>query len=272
MTSLPILGAAMPLDAVEAHRDWLLSAPRDLELQDFITADVLNGDWQPLVDRARRLTDGMEGRLGIHGPFWGLNFANPDPEIRAIITRRMEQGLAVCAALGATQMVIHSPYSTWDHNNLDNLPGEAEALVDRVHLALDGPVKRAEDLGVTMVLENIEDKDPDARVRLAESFASPAVAVSVDTGHAHYAHGSTGAPPVDYYIRRAGALLQHVHLQDADGHADRHWHIGHGTIRWAAVFRALAPLAQKPRLIMELRDKSGILSSAAWLKEQGLAQ
>ncbi|MCR8549191.1 sugar phosphate isomerase/epimerase [Salipiger sp. P9] len=270
--SLPTLGAAMPLDTLETHRDWLIADQRDLELQDFITAEVLKGDWAPLVDRALALLDGYEGRLGIHGPFWGLSLANPDPDLRAVVTQRMDQGLAVCAALGATQMVIHSPYSTWMYNNLDNMPNARQDVVDLVHATLDPVIARAEDTGVTMVLENIEDKDADIRCDLARSFDSPAVKVSIDTGHAHYAHGTTGAHPVDFFVHRAGDLLEHIHLQDADGHADRHWAIGKGTVNWHAVFAALARLNSKPRLIMELRDKSGILPSAAYLEELGLAR
>lgn len=262
----------MPLDAVETHRDWLIQEPRDLELQDFINADVLNGDWRAPVDRALKLLDGYQGRLGIHGPFWGLHLANPDPDIRTIVTRRIGQGLDVCEALGASQMVIHSPYSTWDYNNLDNLPGARDRVLALVHETLDPLVGRANASGVTMVLENIEDKDPGARCDLAETFDSAAVAVSVDTGHAHYAHGTTGAPPVDYYISRAGAALRHVHLQDADGYADRHWAIGKGTVNWSAVFAALAPLGDRPRLIIELRDKADILPSASYLQDLGLAR
>lgn len=272
MTSLPVLGAAMPLDTLETHRDWLIADQRDLELQDFISADVLNGDWQPLVDRARTLLVGYSGRLGIHGPFWGLNIANPDPDLRALVTKRMDQGLAVCEALGATQMVIHSPYTTWMYNNLDNLPDQRQKVLDLTHQTLDPIIARAEDANVTMVIENIEDKDPEARRELALSFDSPAVQVSIDTGHAHYAHGTTGAPPVDYYVTSAGEMLHHIHLQDADGYADRHWSIGKGTVNWHAVFAALAPLGDRPRLIMELRDKAGILPSAAWLKDLGLAR
>ncbi|AJE47835.1 sugar phosphate isomerase/epimerase family protein [Celeribacter indicus] len=272
MTSLPVLGAAMPLDVLETHGDWIKAGQRDLELQDFITADVLNGDWMPLVDRARTLLDGHTGRLGIHGPFWGLSLANPDPELRALVTRRMDQGLAVCEALGATQMVIHSPYSTWMHNNLDNHPDARQEVVDLVHATLDPVIARAEDSNVTLVLENIEDKDPDARCDLARSFDSPAVRVSIDTGHAHYAHGSTGAPPVDYYVHRAGNLLEHIHLQDADGHADRHWEIGRGSVNWHAVFAALGRLESRPRLILELRDKSGVIPSAERLSALGLAR
>lgn len=272
MTDLPLLGAAMPLDALETYKDWIISDQRDLEIQDFVMADVLNGDWEARADRARTLLDGYTGRLGIHGPFWGFSIASQDPDIRAVVTRRMEQGLAVCEALGATQMVIHSPYSTWDYNNLDNVPGARQQVVELTHATLAPVIARAENAGVTMVLENIQDKDTDARSELALSFDSPAVRVSVDTGHAHYAHGSTGAAPVDYYIKRAGELLHHVHIQDADGFADRHWAIGKGTVNWPAVFAALAPLGDQPRLILELRDKAGILPSAEYLADLGLAR
>ncbi|HBM59926.1 MAG TPA: sugar phosphate isomerase, partial [Citreicella sp.] len=63
-----------------------------------------------------------------------------------------------------------------------------------------------------------------------------------------------------------------IHLQDADGYADRHWAIGQGTVNWHAVFAALAPLTSRPRLIMELRDPAGILPSRDWLEAQGLAR
>lgn len=274
MTDLPLLGVALSTKGLATLQDFVLSENRDLELQDFCDADLLNGDWQVIARHARDLLTGYRGRLGIHGPFMGLNIANPDPDLRAVIAAKYLRGLEVCEFLGATQMVIHSPYTTWDFNNLDNFAGRAayDRVVDDCHRTLAEVVRRAENIGVTLVIENIEDKDPDIRRILADSFNSPAVAVSVDTGHAHYAHGSTGAPPVDFFIRRAGEQLQHVHLQDADGHADRHWRIGEGNIAWPAVFRALAELSSSPRLILELRDKAGILPSVAWLRERGLAR
>ena len=272
MTSLPILGAAMTLDDLEIHRDWLFEKQRDLELQSFTEASVLNGDWASLAARARKLLDGHQGRLGIHGPFWGFTIASQDPDIRAVVSKRLVQGIEVCATIGATQMVVHSPYSTWSYNNLDNNRGERGKIVEYCHLTLRDAVKRAEDIGCTMVLENIEDKDPHIRVALADSFNSGAVAVSIDTGHAYYAHGSTGAPPVDYYVHAAGNRLQHIHLQDADGYADRHWSLGEGTIQWRSVFAALAKLESNPRLIIEIRDKSKIPASAAYIASLGIAE
>lgn len=274
MTELPLLGAAMKVAELCGLQDFVLSQHRDLELQDFCNADLLNGDWKSTAAKAKQLLAGYQGRLGIHGPFWGMSIASPDTDLRALNQRKFLQGLDVCEDLGATQMVIHSPYTTWDFNNLDNFPGQSayDRVTENCHKTMDVVVKRAQDIGVTMVIENIEDKDPDIRRILADSFQSPSMAVSIDTGHAHYAHGSTGAPPVDFYVRRAGNRLEHIHLQDADGYADRHWSIGAGTIRWRAVFEALAELTSRPRMILELRDAANILPSVAYLQELGLAR
>lgn len=268
----PLVGAAMASADLDRHREWLADGNRDLELQDFIRGETLNGDWRPLAKSIRQQLQGWNGRLGIHGPFWGFAIDSPDPDIQAVVRKRMSQGLDVCEELGATMMVVHSPFTTWDYNNLDLYPDSREKLFANVHACLDGAVERAMQLGVTLVIENIEDKDPADRLRLVQSFGSENVRVSLDTGHAFYAHGSTGAPPVDYYVQAAGAMLAHVHLQDADGYADRHWALGDGTLPWAGVFRALAALETTPRLIIELRDKAGIIRSAAYLAGLGLAR
>jgi sugar phosphate isomerase/epimerase len=269
---LPILGGAFKAKTLELNRDWILERPRDIELQDFCDdVPVLEGGWRDIMPRIKTLLDGHTGRLGIHGPFWGFNLASRDSGVREVVRRRMLQGLEVCEALGATHMVIHSPYTTWDHNNFEpNGKGEAD-VIDFTHDTLAPAVRRAEEIGCLLVIENIEDKDPAIRVRLAESFKSDAVRVSIDTGHAHYAHGSTGAPPVDYYVKAAGNMLAHVHIQDADGYADRHWLPGEGTVNWYAIFAALKKLTSDPRLIIEVKDQANIRRGAKHLVDLGLA-
>ncbi len=266
----PTIGAALSSETLPAHRHWILDQQRDLEIQDFFRADLLDGDWQPRVAHLKTLLDGYHGRLGIHGPFWGFSIASQDPMIRQVVTRRLLQGLEVSEALGATQMVIHSPITTWDHNNLDMMPGGFNSLIERTHATLKEVVARAENIGCELVIENIEDKDPALRVALARSFNSQAVKVSIDTGHANYACHSTGAPPVDYYVGAAGDMLAHIHVQDTDGYADRHWPPGHGNICWRAVFAAVARLSVKPRIVLELRDHSKVPEGFAHLQALGL--
>lgn len=272
MTTLPILGAALDRASLEPHRAWLLEAPRDLELQHFVDAEVLEGDWSGLAAEVVGLLDGHTGRLGIHGPFWGFTISSYDPAVRRIVARRMEQALDVCAAVKGTHVVIHSPFTTWGYNHRGLYPADADRMLSAARDTMGAALRRAADMGVTFVLENIEDIEPADRAGLCAALGWEALALSVDTGHAHYAHGSTGGPPVDYFIRAAGSRLGHVHLQDADGFADRHWQIGHGTILWPSVFAAIAETGATPRLILELRDKAGVIPSAQYLKALGLAE
>ena len=60
----------------------------------------------------------------------------------------------------------------------------------------------------------------------------------------------------------AGDMLTHVHLQDTDGFADRHWAPGEGNMPWAPVFRALGRLNANPRLILELRNHDNVRAGA----------
>ncbi|MGL6209288.1 MAG: sugar phosphate isomerase/epimerase family protein [Paracoccaceae bacterium] len=272
MSELPVVGAALTIAEFIALRDLMEEKDRDLELQDFHRPELMLNDIVEHAAHAAAALRGYRGRIGIHGPFWDFTIANWDMEVRALVQRRMNLALDVCSVIGATQMVVHSPFSDWDHNNADNYPGAREAIVARCHQTMEPIVARAKDMGVVLVIENVEDIDPMARVNLAASFESDAVGVSVDTGHAHYVNGSRGAPPVDYFIKRAGERLQHLHLQDADGHADRHWAIGDGTILWTSVFAALRALSGRPRLILELRDKGAIRRSLTYLSSCGLAQ
>jgi sugar phosphate isomerase/epimerase len=270
--SKPVLGAALSIKSIPAHRDWLLERQRDLEIQDFFRADLLDGDWRNAAGDIKQMLSGHTGRLGIHGPFWGFKIDSQDPMIRQVVTKRLLQGLDAAEFLGATQMVIHSPFTTWDHNNLDLYPDSRGNLVERVRATLAEVIARAENIGCEIVIENIEDRDPRDRVRLAKALESAKVRVSLDTGHANYAHGSTGAPPVDYYVEAAGDMLTHVHLQDTDGFADRHWAPGEGNIPWVAVFRALGRLTSNPRLILELRNHDDVRAGAAHLAALGLAE
>ncbi|MEM7427380.1 MAG: sugar phosphate isomerase/epimerase family protein [Pseudomonadota bacterium] len=277
--SKPVLGAAITLpdlEGIEGLAAFLRDRDRDVEIQDLSEPDAMAGGCSDFADAAARAFAGHAGRVGIHGPFCGIALDAQDTEIRGIAARRMVAAVEACIHLapvpGAAHMVVHSPITTWDSFNSPNRPGARQLQIELVHDSLGPAVRLAEESGVTIVIENIEDRDTDAWVGLAASFDSPAVRLSLDTGHAHYAFGRTGGPPVDYFVKAAGDLLAHVHLQDADGYADRHWRIGEGNICWPSVFGAIGALSERPRLILEMDDARDIMPSAAWLEGQGLAE
>lgn len=270
MTPLKI-GACLKTHEIADHRDWLFDAARDIELQDFMTHAALSTEFEDRIAAARVTLDGHAGRRGIHGPFEGLDIDNKDAELRPLITARFLKALEAADRIGARQMVMHSPFTAWYQNNVFSFPGYPDEKMTRIHDVLRPVVRAAEDKGITLVIENIQDVRPDTRRAMVDSFGSSAIALSIDTGHAQLARRMSGAPPVADFVADAGAQLAHVHLQDVDGHADRHWAPGEGEIEWIAVFRALAACAGTPHLVLELRDKFMIADGCAYLENLGLA-
>lgn len=273
LSPLPLLGVALTRPDFDALRDWITGPGRAIEIQDFVGADVIAGDTDALVADWRAALAGHAGPRGIHGPFFGLDLSNPDREIRAVIQRRLLKGLEIAEALGGTHMVVHSPFNFWHVLNRDNYPRIHAGMIDAMADCLSPVLARAADVGCTLMLENIDDTDPQHRADAARAIGHPNLALSIDTGHATLAHANYGAPPVVDFVARAGDLLRHVHLQDVDGHADRHWHPGEGIIPWPAVFNALARNPAEPRLILEVRDRRDRLPrTVAALEGLGLAR
>lgn len=265
------IGACLTSTEIADHRDWLFDDARDIELQDFMTHAALTEEYEDRIAAAQKALDGHRGRVGIHGPYEGLDIDNKDAELRPLITNRFLKALEAADQVGARQMVLHSPYTAWFQNNLHSWVGYPESKLARIHDCLTPVLKKAEGYGITLVIENIQDVDPATRRCMVDSFQSNAMALSIDTGHAHLARRMSGAPPVDFFVRDAGDQLRHVHLQDLDGHADRHWSPGDGEIEWLAVFNALQDCASDPHLVLELRHKHDIPKAFAYLKNLGVA-
>jgi len=271
MNDLPVIGAQLSVLDLDRHRDWLIEKNRDLELPEFCMADILaNPD--PFIDIALKKLDGWSGRLGIHGPFSDFLIDAKDREIRAVVQARLDAALTACEKLGAVQMVIHSPFDPWDHSNFGTQTKDRERRVAAVLDTLAPALGRAEDQGVVMVLENIRDIDPAERAAIVTAADSPALRLSVDVGHANWSHCVCGAVSPAEFVAVAGDMLAHMHLQDTDGLADRHWVLGEGNIDFNAVFAELRKIGSQPHLIIEINEFARVQEAAAHLVELGLGQ
>ena len=189
--------------------------------------------------------------------------ANVDVEIGSIMTQRLLTSLAKAEAVGATQMVVHSPFDGFHEWNRWNYPDTQQMITEACVRILTPVLQRARDIGCMLVLENVMDVNPDSRRTLCQELGTDVIRVSVDTGHAAFAHTRCGAPSVTDFIASAGSDLAHVHLQDSDGHADRHWHPGEGILPWGGIFRAIHTSGSDPRLILEVRDRRRALPETA---------
>lgn len=267
-TSLPVVGTAVRLHELPTYIDWILADQRDLEMPDAADIPVLDGDWKQTCREINALLDGYTGRFGLHGPAHDLNLAAWEPRMMELVRDRMKRGLEMAAELSATHMVIHSPLLFL---GFPQKPYYVQERIDLTLKTLQPIVEIAEQIKCMLVIENIHDRNARHLSDLVRAFESPYVRQSLDCGHAQVNH-MLGGPPPDQYIYEAGDLLAHIHLQDVDGYADRHWGIGYGSINWFAIFDAIKQIGSQPRLILELRDRADAYRSAEWLQAHGLAR
>lgn len=273
MNTLPIpIGAAMQVRHLPTYRDWLLADQRDVEIQDFYFADLLDEEWWPRIHQAKALLAGYTGRLGLHGPTDGLPLITIDQRVRRLVQDRLKQALEVCAELGATHMVLHSPFDCFGHPQMNHTWSQGlQEELDLAHATLDVIVPLATQLACPIMIEVCYDNATMPLLTLVRSFNSPFVRLSVDTGHALIMH-HFGGPTPDQWVREGSDIVGHLHLQDVDGHLDRHWPPGMGNVNWHAVFEALGALDHLPRLLLELRDVGKIPQAMNYLSGLGLAQ
>ena len=265
--TLSKIGAAVTLENIDMVFNWLCEQDRPIEIQDFTPPNVLSGDLSGLLSFYRKKLLAHQGPLGVHGPFFGLDLGNLETAFQKLITAQLISSLEICEDLSAQYMVIHSPFNDWVKLNQWQYPFVQPGIIAAMGDILRAPLQRAADIGCTLVLENCDDTDPDMRMRAVREINHPNLQLSIDTGHAHLSHCNYKAPTVVDFISASENLLAHVHLQDVDGRADRHWLPGEGTISWQPVMDALHKAEVTPTLIIEVRKNMGrVPDTAAFLE------
>lgn len=191
MTPLRI-GACLETGEIAAHEDWLFDSARDIDLQDFMSHAALTSEFEDRVTAVIAALNGHLGRVGIHDPFEGLDMDSKHEELQPLITARFLKVLDAAERIGVSQMVLHSPFTRCYQHNILSRPRKAESKHSRIHDILAPVVARAENAGITLVIENIQDVRAETRREMDARFNSKAIALSIDTGHAQLSRRISG--------------------------------------------------------------------------------
>ncbi len=135
--------------------------------------------------------------------------------------------------------------------------------------SLDAIVKRADQLGLTLCIENMFPRsnsliNPEDFVEVFEQF--PTLKLTFDTGHANM--GSGGGKRIFDFIDRFYGRIDHVHANDNFGKEDNHLPIGAGTIDFQSVVRSLKKVGYDATITLEVfsRDRDYLEISRDKLK------
>jgi sugar phosphate isomerase/epimerase len=232
-------------DAIE---DVTLAALEELgcgvELQSYGLEGVASpAAWSAKLDRHREIARRLRGRRVVHGPFLGLVYFYRDHLLRDAVQQRLDRTFEVVRELEPDTLVLHTNWKL-DHAALD---------LNDVWLAecarfWSGEIERYEDLGVTVVLENLLEPDPDLMIACCDRVASDRFRLCLDVGHVNVWSELSHAE----WVARMGRRLAHVHLHDNDGTADQHRPPGSGTIDVDALFAALDEHLDRVTVSLEL--------------------
>jgi len=140
------LAAAMPL---------LESGRFGLEVGDFASPQLLDGDWQAKLEELRPLCRRLPGPITLHGPFLDLSPASPEPRMLALTRERYRQALHIAKEIGARYLVLHSQFNPniWEPH-YPRLWREGSL---RFFTELLPEIAAA---GVTVLLENVSGSKP----------------------------------------------------------------------------------------------------------------
>ena len=202
--------------------------------------------WPQVIHEADRRHIRMVGAahgmdLSIHFIHRGVAPASHDPQRRARHLKELEDTLVLAQDIGARVVVVHP--GPIDCSGVeptrapDSVKGEA---VDNLHQFLETAAQKAEAVGVVICVENLHHapgqviQSYQALLELIEAVSSPAVQITLDTGHADLSDGIGSA------LETFSPFLRHIQSHDSDGKRD-HLEMGAGNLdftQWLDEFRA----------------------------------
>ncbi len=239
------ISVALPLRMVRRKIDFMRRNGLGLEIMLYDTNWICGSPVEKVADLARLLrAENIE--VSVHGPIHDLNPGSLDTVIRDYTLHCYFKTLAICHALGAKSLVFHLGINPL-------LPESAlDSWLEGSLLTWKPIVDMAEQLQVTLRLENMFVPSPRFLVDLKDGLNSHAVKVCFDIGH-FCVHSKV---PLIQWLDELGNDLVEVHLNDTSGKEDEHLSLGEGVIDFKGFFDELAGRKLNPQFTLEMTSEN----------------
>ena len=237
-------------DAAETARKWGVN----LEIAEFCTAWNMDREF-PSVDKKVKEKIGGIGCLLLHAPFNELFPCAIDPKARELAVARFRQAIDLAKTYGAKKVIIHGGYNPWIYYPVWYV--EQSVVFWKEFLK--------QDPGVELVLENVLETDPAWLLDIVKGVNDPRLRMCLDIGHVN----AYSKIPVAEWLELYAPWINHFHIHNNDGTADRHCALFEGTIPMADFLRRAEQLSPGATFTLELMEAG---PSVAWLADNGLLE
>jgi L-ribulose-5-phosphate 3-epimerase len=185
------------------------------------------------------------------GIYWGFNLASPGREDRDKAVRALQHMARVTKWMGCkTLLTIPGAVDIFFNPAFE--PQSYDVVLERVREGFARALPVAEEVGVTLAIENVWNKfllSPTEMADFIDSFNSPSIGAYVDVANIL----PYGYP--EHWLRILGKRVAGIHFKDfrrAVGTAEGFVDLLEGDVNWPAVMEAIREIGFKGPVVAEL--------------------
>lgn len=228
-----------------------------IEVMAFAYPDVLDGDWRSVLERYRGLLQPVPGMLTMHGPFMDMAAGSPDQQINEVCNGRFRHALRIAHELGAQIVNLHA-------NFIGAIPNQAYRVGwhQRNVIFWSGIAEYAQQLGVTVVIENMWEFDPNIIGDVLKEIDHPNLRACLDIGHAHL----YSKVPFPKWLETLKPYLVHMHVNNNDGTMDIHGGLAGGFLDYPRLLAQVRELPNQPSITLEMDSVADMEASLGFFQ------
>ncbi len=242
------------IDTLKEYEGYAEKTGYDFEVIDFAFPNILNSEYTHVVKRYQSEAKFPEKIIAAHGAFMDLYINSPDPAIKKVSEDRIIRNLEIAKDLNIKFVAFHtnalpmiekeSYYRNWINAHVDFWKGITEKYK------------------ITVLLENMWDKNPDGMVEVIEKVNSPYLKALFDTGHANV----FSKVPMKTWFEKLGKNIVYIQLNDNMGDGDTELPPGKGNIDWKEFDHLVKEYCDNPLFCLEVKDLNWVKESVSYLE------
>jgi sugar phosphate isomerase/epimerase len=169
-----------------------------------------------------------------------------DRRVKEVTRDRLLRTIELAHSFKPKMIVFHPGYERWKFD------GDIKLWLVSSLETWKPLVKKAEDMGLTLAIENVFEETPESIKNLLEEIDSPHFRFCFDTGH----HNVFSKAPLPVWMEALGRYLSEVHLHDNHKEMDEHLPMGEGGFDFNQFFALLSQHRLNPIYTIEPHEEA----------------
>ena len=199
--------------------------------------------------------NGLE--ITFHGPFMDLSPGGVDRKVKEVTSDRISKTIELAQSFKPKTIVFHPGYEKWKFD------GDVKLWLHSSLETWRPLVKKAEEIGLTLAIENVFEETPDSLKSLLEEIDSSHFRFCFDTGH----HNVFSKTPLSRWVEVLGEYLCEAHLHDNHKEMDEHLPMGEGNFDFDQFFFFLLQSQLNPIYTIEPHEEAHLWRGLEALKK-----